>query len=535
MDSIFSDAILNTSSDSVAVLDVDFRILKANSVFQQHYGFLPGQQLGNSVLSAEIKNCLQLAAQTLEPQYFENVHFNRHDKSSDARNSIAGVIVPFSSSNKSGERFNLLLINKSISDSAREEKNLQDGLPLLSKYSLLEEFFGLGLVGMVITSPNKKWIDVNQKFCDMVGYSREELAHLTWQDITHPDDVPENEKLANQAVEGELRGYIFEKRYIRKNGSVFFATVAANYIKRKSGEIDHIVGIVLDRTDEIFAEKQRDRFFDLSVDMLCIANSEGYFTALNPSWSKVLGYSKEELTSRPFLEFVHLDDRVSTEQEAARLFVEDGATINFVNRYTAKDGGIHWLSWNATRPPELDEIYAVAHDITDLKKAEEELLRHREDLSDLIEHRTQKISYQAQIIEQTSESIISVDINELVTTWNSGAVRLFGFDAKEMMGKHLSCLFSNIDYSKLHKQFKQLNKPGDSYETEIVVKAKNGKAFFTHLSISTLWSEDLQILGLAFFFLDISDRKKMESALISSESETRAILHALPDLMFQIS
>ena len=117
-----------------------------------------------------------------------------------------------------------------------------------------------------------------------------------------------------------------------------------------------------------------DRFFALSIDLLCIAGYDGYFKRLNPAWERVLGYSVDELTSSPFLEFVHPDDRAATTAEMRGL-ATGHTTISFENRYRAKNGKYRWMSWNATPYPEQQLIYAAARDITEHKHAEETLNR----------------------------------------------------------------------------------------------------------------------------------------------------------------
>jgi PAS domain S-box-containing protein len=115
-----------------------------------------------------------------------------------------------------------------------------------------------------------------------------------------------------------------------------------------------------------------DRFFELSFDLLCIAGFDGYFKLLSPSWEKALGYSLEELISRPFVEFVHPDDRQATASEAAKLG-EGAITVSFDNRYLTKDGRYRWLYWSAVPDMEGGVILAVARDITERKQLEVEL------------------------------------------------------------------------------------------------------------------------------------------------------------------
>jgi diguanylate cyclase (GGDEF)-like protein/PAS domain S-box-containing protein len=140
------------------------------------------------------------------------------------------------------------------------------------------------------------------------------------------------------------------------------------------------LSVVTVLTSEIVARRARAdlrarRFFDLSHDMLCTANMDGYFVELNSAWERSLGYSESQLRARPFVDLVHPDDRGRTEAEAAGLFEGAGSAV-FENRYLAKDGSWHWLRWSSTLAADESLIYARATDVTELKRIEAE----REDL-----------------------------------------------------------------------------------------------------------------------------------------------------------
>ena len=119
------------------------------------------------------------------------------------------------------------------------------------------------------------------------------------------------------------------------------------------------------------ADERARRFFDLSRDMLCTANPEGYFVELNDAWGVQLGYTPDELRAVPFLERVHPEDRERTEAESAGLF-EGAETLQFENRYLAKDGSWHWLRWSSQLSPDESMVYARATDVTHLKQIEAE-------------------------------------------------------------------------------------------------------------------------------------------------------------------
>ncbi len=139
------------------------------------------------------------------------------------------------------------------------------------------------------------------------------------------------------------------------------------------------VGLVINRfMGSLYSRLETgNRFMDLSVDMFCVAGFDGFFKTLNPSFEKTLGFTTKELMAKPYLEFIHPDDRPATAVEKDRL--EEGkVTCAFENRYLCKDGSYKWLLWNAVSVSEQEAVYAVARDITERKRAED-LLRESED------------------------------------------------------------------------------------------------------------------------------------------------------------
>ena len=124
-------------------------------------------------------------------------------------------------------------------------------------------------------------------------------------------------------------------------------------------------------------EEELDRFFALSLDLLCVVGFDGYFKRLNPAWERVLGRSIAELKSVPYLDLIHPDDRAATMAEADKL-AAGASLLRFDNRYRAADGSYRWLSWMAV--PSIDErsIYAAARDVTEHKAAAEQLARARQ-------------------------------------------------------------------------------------------------------------------------------------------------------------
>jgi PAS domain S-box-containing protein len=146
-------------------------------------------------------------------------------------------------------------------------------------------------------------------------------------------------------------------------------------------------------------EEELGRFFDLSLDMMCVANFDGYFKRLNTAWERCLGYSRDELLSRPYLEFVHPDDRNLTTNEKDKLSV-GGQVINFENRYRAKDGTYRWLEWCCVPYPSEQVIYGAARDITERKEAKETIARYSRDLKAAREAQAENASRFSRLVSE---------------------------------------------------------------------------------------------------------------------------------------
>lgn len=153
-----------------------------------------------------------------------------------------------------------------------------------------------------------------------------------------------------------------------------------------------LVGGLLGRfvDDRRKLEAKVDRHFALSRDLFCTANLDGYFEELNPAWEETLGYSRDELRSRPFVDFVHPDDREGTQAEAAKL-ASGVRTVSFRNRYRHAHGHYLWLEWNVY--PDLDEgrLYATARDATVQHWAEEAVRNQRQVLEETVRKRTEAL------------------------------------------------------------------------------------------------------------------------------------------------
>ncbi|WP_310490309.1 response regulator, partial [Chamaesiphon sp. VAR_69_metabat_338] len=183
----------------------------------------------------------------------------------------------------------------------------------------------------------------------------------------------------------------------------------------------------------IDAERERDRFFNLSIDMLATSNFDGYFTRLNPAWEKTLGISTADLMARPYLDFVHPADRAVT-LAAAQDLIAGEVTVSFENRYRCQDGSYRWLLWSAMPYLEQKLVYAIAHDITDRKQAEIAIESRNQELDSfvhIVSHDLKAplraIANLSQWIEEDFQGAISAHSQEQMTLLRR---RVHGMEAK---------------------------------------------------------------------------------------------------------
>lgn len=216
----------------------------------------------------------------------------------------------------------------------------------------------------------------NQRFCRTLNLPLESIRGKTDFDF-YPTDLAA--KYRNDDLEVMDTRKVFEdiEENQHPNGETTYVQILKTPVYDHQGHVVGTQGTFWDITARMRAEQERDRFFTLSLDMLCIANFDGYFTRLNPAWERTIGFRNEELLSRPYLTFVHADDQQATFAQANHL-AQGASVVAFENRYRCKDGSYKWLLWTAVPFPEQQIIYAVAHDITNRKRVEVELHKAKE-------------------------------------------------------------------------------------------------------------------------------------------------------------
>jgi len=214
---------------------------------------------------------------------------------------------------------------------------------------------------------------------DFVRYIRDELNNRSVQILLvtgQPGYAPQREVVTTY----EINGYRLKSELTADK--IFVSVYAALRAHQALQEVAAANQALKEKSEEL------EGYFNHALDLFCIADTQGYFRKLNPMWERTLGYPLGELEGHRFLDFVHPDDLDSTLAAVSQLS-EQRPVINFVNRYRHQDGSWRWIEWRSH--PKGETILAAARDITERKRMEEELIRHRDHLEELVAQRTAEL------------------------------------------------------------------------------------------------------------------------------------------------
>lgn len=240
--------------------------------------------------------------------------------------------------------------------------------------ALIQKAFNTATLGMAFVGLDGKWTQVNASLCELLGYSEKELCALTLQEIAPPEDPGTERPTVHQLIRNVANGYDGEERFCHKNGDLIWVIFQAWLVRDDAGRPQCYFAQLHDITSRKGMERTREAMFELPTALHFVANFDGYFTRLSPSWSDFLGYPQQHLLSIPYLDLVHPDDREKTSEEALRIS-EGCNTFLFENRYRHADGSYRWILWTAMSRIDDRLIYGVALDYTARKEMELELQR----------------------------------------------------------------------------------------------------------------------------------------------------------------
>ncbi len=354
----------------------------------------------------------------------------------------------------------------------------------------------------------------NRSFHDMLGYPPNEVLGRDAR-FLYFDDA-EYERVGShyaRARGGEV--VTLEARMRHREGREMLVLLSGMFVNaQKPGEGSVIT--LHDVTEHRRADRELhrasqelERFFAGSLDLLCIADTKGYFRRLNPEWEKTLGYTPEELEGKRFLDFVHPDDLEAT--LAVSTLSDQGEVLDFTNRYRHRDGTWRWIEWRSY--PSGDLIYAAARDVTERVRAREELEESARRYRSVIEN--SPLGFHLYRLEEGDRLVF--------TGANPAADRMLGVDHGMFTGKTIEEAFPPLEATDIPSTYKLVAREGGvrqwsqvDYRDEII----NG-AF----EVTVFQSVPREI---AVAFDDITERTRAQEMMRLSEERYRLIFTHSP-------
>lgn len=296
--------------------------------------------------------------------------------------------------NSNGEVESITVLGNDITERKASEEIIR------TSEEMFRHMFLYSALGMALVNPQFKFIRVNQALCKMFGYEENELINKSFQEITFPEDRPLGEKLVKQVLLRETETFQFEKRYIRKDGSLIWGMVSASLICDSENKPVHLVAQVQDinarkiveealkRSEEIFR-----RAFVVSPDSININRlSDGKYIQINQGFTRIMGYNEKEIVGRSSIEMNIWKNKEDREKlvEGLKNF---GTVENLEAEFAAKDGTTRYGLMSATVIDLNNEkhILSITRDITDRKIVEAELEKYRNHLEELVKLRTEEL------------------------------------------------------------------------------------------------------------------------------------------------
>ncbi|HOP05711.1 MAG TPA: PAS domain S-box protein [candidate division Zixibacteria bacterium] len=306
----------------------------------------------------------------------------------------------------------------------------------VESYRMFRSVFENAAIGIALAGLEGRWLDVNQRLCDIVGYSRDEMLNMSFRDITHPEDIPDKLDRIDLLMNGEIDNFVVQKRYIRKDNSVAWVNLTVSIIRNEQNKPEKFVVAVEDITERKKSEIELAR----AHEALAVAQKMariGYWSfdiaTQTGSWSpqmfEVLDLNPSDGIPQyvGLHQFIHPDDRKAFSKAMYSCTI--GKPYNMVIRIVHTDGSIHWINTQGFPKQndngEIVDVFGIVQDITHLKRAESALLESEEKYRSLIESIDLGIS-------MISPDFEVMSVNRKMTDWYPDASTLIGHKCYEV-------------------------------------------------------------------------------------------------------
>ncbi len=401
-------------------------------------------------------------------------------------------------------------------------------------------YFDHSMVGLAMTSLERGWIEVNDALCSTLGYSRDELTHKTWSELTYAEDLQADLDQFNRMLAGEIKNYAMDKRFIHKDGHLVYTRLAVSHVRKADGSLDYVVAMVEDISDRKFFEQslmmERDSTRNIleTVEAMIVAlDREGRISLINRRGCELLGYREDELIGQDwFATCLPLDsdiDQVRTVFKKALAGNLSGVEYH-ENPVRTRTGEERLIAWHNSiiRDNDGDIIggLSTGEDITERKQNEREL--------------QQRDQYQRALLDNFPFAVWLKDTESRFLTVNQGFVELFGSrNADEMVGK----TDFDIATAELAERYRSddqivLNSGKKKNVEEEIIDAEGRRKWFETYK-APVFDENGEVVGTVGFARDVTERRtaaqnlaNLSAQLAESRDMLQLLIDTLPDLVW---
>jgi PAS domain S-box-containing protein len=374
----------------------------------------------------------------------------------------------------------------------------------------LQAIFQQAAVGIVEATIDGKPLMLNQKFCEMLGYTEDELQQKSLLDITSPDDVEASLQSVERVLRAETQSSLIEKSYVRKDGSRVSANVSISVVRDSAGTPLCCIGIVEDTTERKQAEKalreSEERFrmiYEHAAVGIARISLDGRWLTVNQSLCAILGYTQTELLERTFQEMTHPEDLAASVSLRKSLLVGRREAYTQDKRYTRKDGSSVWarVSVSLVRDSSGDPEYflSVIEDISERKQAEQALVRL------------------ATAVEQAAENIVITDIDGTIQYVNPAFERTTGYPRCEVIGQNPSLLKSGNQDKAFYKALWDTIRKGDVWTGHFANRKKDGSLYEEEATISPVRDASGKLVNFVAVKRDVTKEVGLENQLVQAQ------------------
>lgn len=377
--------------------------------------------------------------------------------------------------------------------------------------------FNQAAVGIVQMDLDGRYVMVNEKFCGMVGYSREELIGRTADFITHPDDIAQTHINRQLLRDGMVSSQTGEKRYVRKDGKIIWIRRAASLAYDESGKAAYVIRVIEDITDRKQAEENHQAMIMQAPIGIMQCALSGQILQVNPKLCEITGYAREMLLSMNSSNIVHFEGR---DQAGARSMTAllAGKIPSFTSdmRASRADGVVIWarctLSLVRDSAGEPLHLICIIEDISERKEAEER--------------------YRA-TIENAPVAIWHTGLDKRTLHVNRKLCEMLGYTEEEMLLLSSRDVVSGAHYGADANEFERLNAGGiSSFSSERPLVRKDGQTIWVNRTVSLVRDSAGNPLYHVRVMVDVTDRKQAEEAVMRDRTLLRTVVDNLPDRIY---